>query len=100
MDESSAVELVIERVDQARVGRWRVLGSTLGLLLWLRRARAAHDAQALAVRRPRDCGDVLRQIGQLSRLPAVGEGKEPHLRATFLRCLRGPRLCASPTGLQ
>ncbi len=100
MDEASAVELVGERVDQPRVGRRRVLGTALGLLLGLRRARAAHHAQASAVRRPREPRHVLRQVGQLTRFPAVGEWQEPDLRSALLRRLRRPRLGAATTGLQ
>ena len=87
VDEPGAVELVEERVDQPRVGLRRILRLALGLLLRLGRGRAAHDAQAPAVRRPGEALDVLRQVGQLARLAAIGEREQPDLRAALLRRL-------------
>ena len=100
VDEARAVELVAQRVDESRVGRGAILRLALGLSFGLRRVGGADDRQPAAVRRPVETLDVLRQLGQLARLAARGEGKDPDLRATLLRRLRLARLRATAAGLE
>ncbi len=100
VDEAGAVELVDERVDEPRVGRRRVVRLSLGLLLRLRRDGGAHDAKAAAIGRPCQPFRILGQVGQLSRFAAIGERKEPDLRASVLGRLGLARLGAAATGLQ
>ncbi len=100
VDEPAAVELVEEGVDEPRVGRRRILGLALGLLLRLGGCRAADHAQPTTVRRPGQPIGVLRQVGQLAGLSAIREREEPDLRAAFGRSLGLARLGTAATGLQ
>ena len=100
VDEPGAVELVAQRVDQARVRRRWIVGLALRLALGLGGVGAADDDEPAAIGRPVEPLDILRQVCQLSRLTAIGEGKQPDLGATLLGGLSLARLRAATTGLE
>src|SRR5690242_11618883 len=59
VDEAGAVELVQQRIDEARVGRRRIVRLALRLLLRLGRVRGADNDETATVRRPVNALDIL-----------------------------------------